>query len=72
MTDEFLPRRLAFILDGEVVETMSTDDRLGAIFLSQPLVLDITDRFDTMNAVGNVVGMHYDEDRDLFYIPVIE
>ena len=66
------PRRLAFIMDGEVVEMMNTDDRLAALFLSEPVVLDITERYDTMSAVGNVIGMHYDKDRDLFYIPVTE
>ena len=68
----FMPKKIAFLIDGEVVEVLNTDDRLAAILLSDPVVLDLTDRFDTMNAVGNVVGMNYDEDRDLFYIPVIE
>lgn len=72
MTQELPPRRLAFIMDGEVVEMMNTDDRLGALFLSEPLVVDITERYDTMLAVGNVIGMAYDKDKDLFYIPVKE
>ena len=66
------PRKVAFLIDGEVVEVLNTDDRLAALFLSEPLVLDVTDRFDVMQATGNVIGMHYDKDRDLFYIPVIE
>ena len=72
MTNPLPPRRVAFIMDGEVVEMMNTDDRLAALFLSEPLVIDITDRYDTMHAVGNVIGMRYDKDKDSFYIPVIE
>jgi hypothetical protein len=76
MTQEFPqelpPKRLAFIMDGKVVEMMNTDDRLAALFLSEPLVVDITERYDTINAVGNVIGMSYDKDKDMFYIPVTE
>jgi hypothetical protein len=33
------PVTLAFIIDGEVVTTMHTDERMGAIFQSQPVVV---------------------------------
>jgi hypothetical protein len=33
---------LAFIIDGEVVQVMETDERLAAILLSDPIIVDIT------------------------------
>jgi hypothetical protein len=39
---EFPPVKLAFILDDQVVDVIHTDERMAAIFLSQPLVLDVT------------------------------
>jgi len=33
---------LAFIIDGEVVQVMGTDERLAAILLSEPIIVDIT------------------------------
>jgi hypothetical protein len=37
------PRRIAFIVDNKVVDILQTDERLGAIFLSQPEIINITD-----------------------------
>ena len=37
-----VPYKLAFILDGEVADILHTDERLSAIFMSNPLVLDIS------------------------------
>ena len=33
---------LAFVIDGEVVQIMETEERLAAILLSDPIVVDIT------------------------------
>jgi hypothetical protein len=33
---------LAFVIDGEVVQVMGTDERLAAILLSEPTVIDVT------------------------------
>ena len=38
------PIKLAFIIDGVVTDVLHTDERLAAIFLSEPLILDVTDR----------------------------
>jgi hypothetical protein len=48
-------RMLAFILDGEVAEVLQTDDRLAAIFLSQPKIVEFDREKD-----GVVAGMKYD------------
>jgi hypothetical protein len=37
------PNKVAFIIDNEVVDIIHTDDRLAAIFLSEPLMVDVTD-----------------------------
>lgn len=52
------PVRLAFIIDGEVVDIMYTDDRLGAILLSAPKVIDISN-LDPEIFIS--VGYVYDE-----------
>jgi hypothetical protein len=41
------PVRVAFVLDNKVVDVLHTDDRLAAIFLSSPVVVDITDYENT-------------------------
>jgi hypothetical protein len=39
---EFPPIKLAIILDGTVVDIIHTDERFAAIWLSNPVVVDIT------------------------------
>jgi hypothetical protein len=41
-----VPKKIAFIVNNEVVDVLHTDERLAAIFLSQPLVLDITETYE--------------------------
>ena len=43
---EMPPVKVAFILDNVVADILHTDNRLAAIFLSNPLVIDISDRED--------------------------
>ena len=38
------PVKLAFIIDGKVLDVLHTDDRLAAIFLSEPLILDVSEK----------------------------
>jgi hypothetical protein len=70
------PIKLVFILDGRVQEVLATQDRLAAILLSEPLVLDVSDRIkDTANGIsmfakydyetGNFTHAKYDEDGNL-------
>ena len=35
--------KIAFIIDGQVVDILHTHDRLAAILLSEPTIVDITD-----------------------------
>lgn len=50
---EMPPVRVAFILDNVVADVLHTDDRLAAIFLSNPLVIDISDREDANSITTN-------------------
>ena len=58
------PIKVAFVLDGEVIDILHTDERLGAIFLSQPIILDVTEEPLAM------VGAFYDETTGAFTPPV--
>lgn len=48
---------LAFVLDNEVVDIMLTDDRLAAIFLSNPIIIDVTG--DEPRSINCTVGDKY-------------
>jgi hypothetical protein len=54
------PRRLAFIIDEEVVEVLHTDDRLAAILLSDPLAVDVTDSVPN-DIIRELVGKLYNK-----------
>ena len=53
---ELPPIRLAFILDGVVQDIINTDERLAAILLSEPLVIDVTPEIEGVSAafIGDV------------------
>ena len=36
-------KKLAYVIDGKVVQTLSTDERMWAIIWSDPTIVDITD-----------------------------
>ena len=40
------PFKIALIIDNEVVDIIHTDERLAAIFLSNPTIVDVTDHTD--------------------------
>lgn len=43
MTEQYdSQHRIAFVIDGEVVETLHTDSRIAAIVLSNPTIVDIS------------------------------
>jgi hypothetical protein len=48
-------RMLAFVIDGEVADILQTDDRLAAIFLSQPQIVEFDKEKDVVMA-----GFKYD------------
>lgn len=62
------PIKLAFILDNEVADILHTDERLSAIFLSNPLVLDITEKL-SQNISSVRPGMKYNVETDEYFDP---
>lgn len=65
------PIRVAFILDNRVVDIISTDERLAAIFLSQPLVINVTD-IPQGPETGFFVNSTYNPETGTFTAPVYD
>lgn len=65
------PIKLAFIIDNEVADILHTDERLSAIFLSNPTVLDVTDRIG-VNPNSVLPGMIYNPESDEYTMPESE
>jgi hypothetical protein len=62
------PIKLAFIIDNEVADILHTDERLAAIFLSNPTILDITEKME--NNPGSISpGMIYNPDTQEYSLP---
>jgi hypothetical protein len=59
------PDRVAFVIDGEVVEVLYVNERLAAILNSNPLIVDVTGM--TVD-VGGIVqrGILYDVETNTF------
>ena len=68
MTEE-VRKKIAFIINNEVVEILHTDERLSAIFLSNPVTRDITAEMD--NPDENIwLGATYDPETNTYTNPV--
>jgi hypothetical protein len=65
-TSQLPPIKLAFIIDGEVADILHTDERLAAIFTSQPLVMDVTEKMQTTSIQ---VGYSYNAETQEFIEP---
>lgn len=59
------PIKIAYILDGQVVDILHTDERLGSIFLSNPIIVDVSHLFENGTS-SVVVGTKYDADTKQF------
>lgn len=55
------PRRVAFIIDNVIQDVLHTDERLAALFLSEPIIVDITDEPDHIN-----MGSQYNPETSSF------
>ena len=58
-TPQLPPVKIAFVIDGVVADVLHTDERLGAIFLSEPTIVDVTTWY-TENPDSNLVNATYD------------
>lgn len=56
---ELPPVKIAFVIDGTVVDVLHTDDRLAAIFLSDPTIVDASE-WIVANPGANLVNGTYD------------
>lgn len=71
MTDNNVPYiKIALILDGQVVDILHTQDRLAAILLSDPTVVDITDIKNDSNS-DIYPGWTYDSTTKSFTPPAV-
>jgi len=50
---EMPPVKVAFIIDNIVADVIHTDNRLAAIFLSNPVIMDVTDHEDVSSITTN-------------------
>jgi hypothetical protein len=62
------PIKLAFVIDNEVADVLYTDERLAAIFLSNPIIIDVTDKINE-NQYSVRIGMSYDQNTAEFLDP---
>jgi hypothetical protein len=69
MAEELPPVKLAFVIDGEVVDILFTDNRLAAIFLSEPTIVDVTELIETEGKGSVLVGSAYDPETNKFSHP---
>lgn len=59
---EVPPTKITFVIDGKVVENMQVDNRLAAILLSEPKVIETT-------GIGLMPGDLYNEETNKFTRP---
>ena len=61
------PVKIAFVIDGKVVDVLHTDERLSAIFLSEPIIIDVTEWYSNEeNANKTLVDASYDLNSKIF------
>jgi hypothetical protein len=65
--EALVPKKIAFVIDGEVIDILHTDERLASIFLSQPEIVDVTSE-DGSGAITQV-GASYDKETGIFTSP---
>lgn len=63
------PVKLAFVIDNEVVDVLHTDERLGAIFLSEPVIIDVSDKVDEQGILKLPIGSTYNPQTQTFTDP---
>jgi hypothetical protein len=66
---ELPKQKIAFVIDDEVVDIIHTDQRLAAILLSEPLMLDVSDKFIVGEVPGVWIGDAYNSATDTFIRP---
>jgi hypothetical protein len=62
------PVTLVYLIDNTVVDILRTDERLAAIMLSNPVILDLSD-VEALPEINAVVGATYDPEKKIFTLP---
>jgi len=62
---ELPPIKIAFIIDNKVVELLNTDERISAILLSNPLILDVTEKISNTDEYI-MIGSTYNSETGSF------
>jgi hypothetical protein len=70
-TEGLPPYKIAFVIDGEVADVLHTDERLFAIFMSNPLIIDVTEKIIS-DPLSIPVGSIYNSETNTFSIPQSE
>lgn len=63
------PVKIAFVIDNVVVDVLHTDERLGSIFLSEPLIIDVSEHKDENGKFSLLVNSTYDPETQIFTSP---
>jgi hypothetical protein len=66
-TNELPPVKIAFVLDNEIVDILHTDERLAAIFTSNPIIIDVTNNMIEDGGTAGV-GSTYNPETQAFSI----
>lgn len=65
-----MPVQLALVINDKVVDVLHTDERLSAIFLSNPTMIDVSDWYsDPENVNKNLVDASYNQETQGFLLP---
>lgn len=62
------PVALVYLIDNTVVDILRTDERLAAIMLSNPVILDLSD-VESLADINAVIGATYDPETASFTLP---
>jgi hypothetical protein len=65
--NEIPPIKIAFVLDNEIVDILHTDERLAAIFTSNPIIIDVTNNMIENGGTAGV-GSIYDPETQTFSV----
>jgi len=65
------PYKIAFVIDGELADILHTDERLFAIFMSNPSIIDVTEQV-TKNPESILIGAKYNFESSTFTNPSID
>jgi hypothetical protein len=63
--NNMVPIKIAFIIDNKVVEVLNTDERISAILLSNPLIMDVTEKTNNPDEYV-MIGSTYNPESNTF------